>query len=239
MVDEAGTAYQGTADIKDLFTRYFKKFPDAQLTIDIDSVRQVADGVAIEEGTRNIASKESGSTTLRYLTVYTKVADGWKIASIREFNADPSPTGNDMLQPLGWLVGDWVSEGDDAVVKLSYRWDEGKNYLLGEFDVVRGGKATRAGSQRIGWDPVARKIRSWVFDQDGGFGEGVWTPLENSWIIKSTAVTPEGESSSATITWKPLDKNRYSIKGVDRLVGDVKDEDLDLTVVRRAPTAAK
>ncbi len=41
-------------------------------------------------------------------------------------------------------------------------------------------------SQRLGWDPVQQKIRSWTFDADGGFSEGYWTPTENGWIVKST-----------------------------------------------------
>ena len=29
-------------------------------------------------------------------------------------------------------------------------------------------------TQRIGWDPAAKQIRSWEFDSEGGFGEGTW-----------------------------------------------------------------
>lgn len=31
------------------------------------------------------------------------------------------------------------------------------------------------GTQVIGWDPAAGTIRSWMFDSDGGFGEGTWS----------------------------------------------------------------
>ena len=40
---------------------------------------------------------------------------------------------HDRLQPLAWLVGDWVDEGSDAVVQISCKWSEDKNYLLVDF----------------------------------------------------------------------------------------------------------
>ena len=40
------------------------------------------------------------------------------------------------------------------------------------------------GTQVIGWDPAAGTIRSWMFDSDGGFGEGTWSKKDNSWIVK-------------------------------------------------------
>ena len=43
-----------------------------------------------------------------------------------------------------------------------------------------------AGMQIIGWDPAAKQIRSWVFDSDGAFGEGVWNKQGNRWYIQST-----------------------------------------------------
>ena len=47
-------------------------------------------------------------------------------------------------------------------------------------------------NQRIGWDPLARQIRSWEFDSEGGFGEGKWSRDGERWVIKHTGVRPEG-----------------------------------------------
>ena len=54
------------------------------------------------------------------------------------------------------------------------------------------------GSQRIGWDPSAKRLRSWVFDSEGGFGEGVWSKSGNQWIAKMTGVTSDGKTASST-----------------------------------------
>ena len=47
-------------------------------------------------------------------------------------------------------------------------------------------------TQRIGWDPLTKQIKSWVFDSEGGYGDGLWTRKGNQWVIKSTGVLPDG-----------------------------------------------
>ena len=55
-----------------------------------------------------------------------------------------------------------------------------------------GGEAAMQGEQRIGWDPAAKKIKSWVFHSDGGFAEGYWTRQDNRWIIRSSGTARDG-----------------------------------------------
>ena len=43
------------------------------------------------------------------------------------------------------------------------------------FAFAIGDQVNKSGMQIIGWDPVAKQIHSWVFDSDGGYGEGTWT----------------------------------------------------------------
>ena len=57
----------------------------------------------------------------------------------------------------------------------SYRWTDNHRFILGQFTVQIGGKPAMTGSQRIGWDPLKKTIRSWVFDSEGGFAEGLWS----------------------------------------------------------------
>ena len=55
------------------------------------------------------------------------------------------------------------------------------------------------GTQRIGWDPVAGQFRSWDFDSQGGYSEGLWSRDGDRWIIKM----------SACCAVKDLDGNKY------------------------------
>lgn len=240
LVDEVGTVSQGTKELNELFTKFFEKFPGAKLALDIESVRAVGSNLAIEEGTRFITAGDDSRAQLRYTAVRVKAQDGkWLIASIREFADDPAPTPHDQLQVLGWLIGDWVSEGSDAVVKISYRWSEDKNFILGDYTMTVGGKPAMKSNQRIGWDPLAGKVRSWLFDGDGGFSEGVWTEVDDGWVIKSSTTNPDATAGSATIAVAFTDNDHFTMKGTDRIVGNAREPDFNLTIARQPPAAGK
>lgn len=240
LIDETGTVYQGQQEIKDLFSAFFQAFPGAKLGLEIESIRLMGP-IAIEEGTRTITAKDGATKSqFRYIAVRAKTESGWQIASFRDFADNPVPTANENLQPLAWLVGDWINEGADAKVAISYRWSEDNNYLLGEFQINAPDKPASKSSQRIGWDPSVGKIRSWLFDADGGFAEAYWTIVDdNEIVIKSSSVNPEGDTASATLTLVPKDNDHFAIEGTERIVGDNREPDFEITVTRRPPAAGK
>ena len=239
LIDEEGTLYRGGQEIKDLLSSFFTRFPETKLSIVIESIRLVGP-VAIEEGTRTMTTKDGTvKSQFRYIAVRAKSEGGWKIASIRDFTDDPVPTTQENLQPLAGLVGDWINEGADGTVAISFRWSEDKNFLLGEFQITSPGNPTTTSSQRIGWDPLAGRIRSWLFDADGGFAEGQWAVVEDGIVIKSSSVNPDGETASATLTIVLADKDHFSIKGTERIVGGSREPDFDIQVTRRPPIASK
>ena len=104
-----------------------------------------------------------------------------------------TPTPEEQLKQLQWMIGDWVDESPEALVVTSYRWTDNQCYILSEFKVQSAGRPEMTGTQRIGWDPLAKTIRSWVFDSEGGFGEGTWTRDGDHWIVKRTGVTARRE----------------------------------------------
>ena len=220
--------------------RFFEKFPGATSTMTADSVWMVSPGLAIEEGRRVVSTKDDKpSAASRYTLVMIKQQGEWKIASGREVEDDDSLSPHDRLKPLAWLVGDWVDEGSDAVVQISCKWSEDTNYLLVDFNAKVQGKPALKSKQRIGWDPLTQKVKSWVFDSDGGYGEGLWSQVENRWVIKSTAVMPDGQTGSATIMLEPQGKDSYLMKGFDRIRGKTAERDFELKIVRRPPAPAK
>jgi uncharacterized protein (TIGR02246 family) len=238
LIDEAGTVYQGQQEIKDLLTAFFKQFPGAKLGINIESIRLVGP-VAIDEGTRTMTTADGEEQSrFRYIAVWAKADKGWKLASFRDFADDPAPLPHDNLQPVAWLVGDWINEGADGKVEITYRWSDDKNYLLGEF-AVEGADGARKSTQRIGWDPSVGRIRSWLFDADGGFAEGEWTVVDDGVVIKSASVNPDGSTATATMNIHTKDNDHFTIVGSDRIVGDSLEEDFEITVTRRPPAATK
>jgi len=238
-VDELGTVYQGRSAIEGVLTKYFEKYPGAQIGLEIESV-QVIGPVAIEEGIRTMTVAEDSQAVIQYVAILAKTDSGWKYASVKDTAREMLMTAHAALEPLGWLVGEWVNEGTEARVKINYQWSEDENFLLGDYVVETNGEVVMKSTHRIGWDPLHGQIRSWLFDSDGGIGEGIWTPLGDSWHIHSSAILPDGRTGSAIITWSPHnDFNRFSMKGTDRLIGGEQDDDFELDVVRRPPTAGR
>jgi uncharacterized protein (TIGR02246 family) len=239
LIDEQGTVYQGQQEIKTVLGEFFKQFPGAKLATKVESVRMVGP-VAIDEGTRTMTTADGAvKSSFRYIAIWARTDKGWQLASFRDFADDPAPTPNEYLQPLAWLVGDWVNEGADGKVSISYRWSDDKNFLLGEFAMAAPDGSPRKSTQRIGWDPSLGRIRSWLFDADGGFAEGTWSVFDDGIIIKSSSVNPDGTMATATMDITPKDKDHFTIEGTDRVVGDVLEDDFTITVTRRPPAAGK
>lgn len=232
LIDETGTVFQGHQEISGLLTAFFDKFAGAQVDINVESIRTVGP-LSFEEGTRVISTGEGVERSdLRYVAIRLLTKEGWRIASLRDFEEPVAPTPHDMLQPLAWLVGNWVNEGDDARIEISYRWSDDKNYLVGTYRVQREGKTIMDSQQRIGWDPVAGQVRSWLFDSDGGFAEGRWTELDGAWMIKSVATLPDGLTGSATVTLTPQAATRFVMKGADRISGGERLDDFEVVVTK-------
>jgi hypothetical protein len=77
-----------------------------------------------------------------------------------------------------------------------------------------------SGIQIIGWDPVAKKIRSWVFDSDGGFGQATWTRKGDQWFVQQSGVLADGRRSSSVNIIRYVDEKTCTIQSVDRTVND-------------------
>jgi uncharacterized protein (TIGR02246 family) len=153
LIDEEGTVYQGQKEIKELAAAFFEKFPGTQVRNEIESIRIVGP-VAIQEGKRVTTAKDGTTSTVRYIGVLSKTDQGWRIASLRDFADEAIPTPGELLSPLAWLVGDWINEGADARVKITYRWSEDKNFILGDILVTKNDQIVMKSSQRIGWDAL-------------------------------------------------------------------------------------
>jgi uncharacterized protein (TIGR02246 family) len=238
LIDEQGTVYQGQKDIKELLTAFFVKFPGSQMKNEIESIR-VLGTIAIQEGKRITTAKDGTSATIRYTSVLAKTDQGWRIASLRDVGDESAPTPGELLKPLAWLVGDWINEGADARVKISYKWSDDKNFILGEISVTKSDQVVMKTSQRIGWDALLSAPRSWNFDSDGGFAEATWTQVEGAWLVRSSAVLPDGQTGSAIVKITNGEKGRYMMTGTNRIIGNAIEDDFQVTIVKLPPAAAK
>lgn len=237
LVDEQGTVHAGRQAIAALFADFFKRFPKAVLEMQPTSARALGDALVVEEGERRITTAEgAASAQVRYVVVRIKQGDRWPIASYHEFADDPLPTPREMLQSVAWLVGEWVDESPVGRTAVAFRWSDDGNFLLGDYEITDADQQTSRSTQRIGWDAVTGRLRSWTFDSDGGFSAGEWEATADGWTVKSEATMPDGTLGSATMVIVPKDADHFSVRATDRIVAGVEEPDFELTIARRAPT---
>jgi uncharacterized protein (TIGR02246 family) len=233
--DKDGNISEGRKAIEQTFKDIFADAPQKRLEITVESIRFLGPDVAVETGTTKETPAPGETPDYdRYTVVHVKRDGKWQMALARDSEGDP-PTSHDRLEPLAWLVGEWVDDGGGVVVRSTCRWSEDGNFLLQEFNLQIEGRDGMKVSQRIGWDAVAKCIRSWVFDSEGGFGESTWTRNGNNWLIRATGVRPDGKTASATNVLVPAGKDAYVWRSTDRVVGDEMAPSVEAKVIRKPP----
>ena len=237
MIDADGTTVQGREDILKAFEDIFTNEPEGLIETEVTDLRYLGPAVAIETGrTVLIPAPDQPAVVNEYTAVHMKSKEGkWLMTMARDTPTEVNDQTENLI-PLSFLIGDWVDESADAVVKTTYDWSDGDKFIVGKFSVQLQGEEAFSGTQRIGWDPLARKVRSWVFDSNGGFQEGLWTNVEDQWLVNYRGVSGEGEVTSGTSVMTMLDINRWSWQSRDRIVGnEVLEDTPEVLVVRKAP----
>ncbi len=241
VVDEEGERTEGRAAIRDRFAASFKNSPGNTIAIEVSSLRFLGPETALEEGRATIAPAKGGGAPeiSGFTAVYVKEDGHWLQAAVRDEPAG-SLTVHDRLKELEWLVGQWVNESQDVVVFTTCKWADNGNFLLREFTVQTQGRPVMTGSQRIGWDPLKRQFKSWVFDSEGGFVEAYWTRNGNQWVVKAEGVDHDGEPASATNIITRLGKDRIGWQSANRTLGGAAVPGIDeFILVRKPPEIGK
>ncbi len=234
IVDEDDNTIQGRGEIERLFAGEFAESPEGKIEVTIESIRFIGTALAVETGSTKTTSAPDETPERGRYTVLHVLKDGkWSMGLVRDMPVEPSH--RDHLQSLAWLVGDWIDESREGVVKTSCRWADNESFLLQEITVRQSGRDTMKVSQRIGWDPLTKRFKAWVFDAEGGYGESLWTATESGWLIKATSVLSDGSTTSATNSIEPTGLDRYVFRSSDRIVGNAVLPTVEVHVVRQAP----
>jgi uncharacterized protein (TIGR02246 family) len=235
--DKEGNEAEGREAIAQTFADMFKAAPKRNIEVFVESIRFIGADLAMEVGTTKETLEPNEPPDYdRYTVLHVKRNGKWQMALARD-EEGPAPTSRERLRPLAWLIGEWIDDDGSAVVRSSCRWSEDGNFLLQEFKLQLSGRDAMNVSQRIGWDPLAKRIRSWVFDSEGGFGESVWARADDGWIIRATGVRPDGTTASATNVLIPTGTDGYVWRSTDRIVADERRPPLEVKVVRKPPDA--
>lgn len=241
-VDALGNVHQGRDAIQETLTACFSEHPGAKIEMEIESIRFISSGVAVEDGTTMMVTSseddddDDAPVFCRYTAVHVKVDGKWLSASVRDHAPKLRRQHRTQLQELGWMQGEWVDEDEDSVVIFSCESVDNGNFLLRQFVIQVAGEAAMSGTQRIGWDPLTGKLRTWIFDSEGGYSDGSWHRDEDRWILKASGVTADGQTASGTSIYTRVNDHTMTWQLVDHEVAGVQLPDSDLvTIVRRAP----
>jgi len=234
-VDKEGNEAEGREAVAKTFAELFAARPNKHLEVFVDSIKFIGADLAMEAGTtKETPAPNEPPEYDRYTVLHVKRDGKWQMALARD-EEGPAATPHERLQPLAWLVGEWIDDGGSTVVASTCRWSEDGNFLLQDFKLQLNGRSVMNVTQRIGWDPLAKRIRSWVFDSEGGYGESVWTRDGKGWIIKATGVRPDGTTASATNVLIRTEGDGYIWRSTDRVVADERQPATDVKVVRKPP----
>jgi uncharacterized protein (TIGR02246 family) len=227
-LDDEGTTLRGRPAIADAYTKLFGENAKRKLEVNVESIRFVSRDGAIEEGVAKVIKGDKEKPTFsRYSILYAREDGRWLMAVVREW-----PDAGATLKQLDWLIGSWITKSDDGEVRTSYEWDEGRHFLRTRFTIKDKGR-TISGTQRIGKDPRTGQLRSWLFGQEGGFGEATWSWDAGRWVIEATGVLEDGTEMTATNLLTPRGRDAFTWQSTNRTMDGTAVPDLPPVKVTR------
>jgi uncharacterized protein (TIGR02246 family) len=204
--DLSGRRISGREAIEADFAHLFSENKNMKVRIEVGSVRFPTPDTAIEDGVTSVMAADGGlPNRARYSNFLVKRDGTWLLESVRESPYVP-PNNYEHLRQFDWVIGEWaqdVKEGHAG--RVVFEWTPDENFIIASRAVAVNDALLFNGSERIGWDPAAKTVRSWSFEADGGFSEGSWShDGDNKWTIRVSAVLANGSlMTSRTVITRP------------------------------------
>ena len=239
IVDPDGNATRGKAAVAAMYEAAFKENPGLKLESSVQDIRFLTPDLVRVEGKARLSATRGDAAEFTGFTTLLARRDGkWRIAEIHEYSEpaeEVSPY--ERLKELEWMVGEWVEESDKAKARSTVRWSDNQSFLVRNYSIEVQGEKPSTGTMIIGWDPQSGQIKSWLFNSEGGHGEGLWTRTsEKEWVVKASGVLRDGRPTSATQIQTLINKDSVKVSSIDRIIGGVVAPDIvDMVMVRKPP----
>jgi uncharacterized protein (TIGR02246 family) len=198
-----GERTDGKAKIVEDITAVFSRPGKMLLSGNVESVRLIGKEGAVLSGEAVLADGQSNPSVTKFTAILVKQNDSWVIDSMEEIPLPQVLSASTALKELEWLVGSWQDDSSESPVRSTVRWSAGGSFLIRTFEAADAEGTSMQSTQVIGWDPRAQNIRSWTFDNDGSFGDGVWSKHGDNWHIVSSQTLTDGRQASGTYVLKP------------------------------------
>jgi len=233
-----GEEIVGREAIEKVFEDAFADKQDVKIEVEGNSIDFVSPNVAIVRGMAHVIRPGEEPVDSEYTAVRVKRDGKWLLDRLSEVEKEKAPPSNyEHLKELEWMIGSWHDDDPRPAVEIQTdcAWTKNKNFITRAFAVAISDEVRRSGMQIIGWDPVSKQIHSWVFDSDGGFGEGTWTHKGNKWFIQNTITLPDAGKATALNIMTKLDDNSFKWESTNRDIdGELQPNTEPVLVVRKA-----
>lgn len=218
--DLVGRRLKGRAAIEKEFAGFFAAHKGLKVRILSESLTMLKPDVAVEEGITEVFVPDgSPPSRARYRNVLVKKDGVWLLGSVKDTPFAP-PGNRTHLLPLQGLLGQWAGAREGGEVeRIALGWNETGNFVTGRFSTTVRDISVGSARQVIGWDPAAKRIRSWSFDDTGAFGEGVWSRDGDRWVVKSVVTLADGQKETATFVVRPAGDDALIVEVKERTVG--------------------
>ncbi len=236
----SGEHFVGRAAIEQAMSDVFADSKGMTIEVIDPKIRFATADVAVEEGDVRVISPGEPTTESAYIAVHVKQDGDWKLNTVRETETRETAVAPEALAELAWMVGDWTDADGESTTETTVKWSKNNAFLMSDFRVSVPGMDDLEGAQFIGWDAGSGVIRSWMFDFDGGYGEGVWAREGDRWTVDFAQVLPDGRKATCTNIYTLIDNDHYNWQSVDRQVdGEPLADAGEAVVVRKkAPAEA-
>ncbi len=228
-----GIKTEGRAAILADLAKVFERQPKIRMTGRAEAIRLITPDVAKVSGETRVTAPGEEPGVATFSAILIKKDHNWCFAAVEERDVQVPNSPAEALAELEWLIGLWVDASDSVRVETTFRWSANKNFLLRSYVVTDAGEVRSQGTQVIGWDPRTMQIRSWSFDSDGSFGNGVWSKSDRDWVCRSTRTLADGRLASGTYLISQSNAETMSIRLIGLVIeGEPQPAGDPVTVVR-------
>ena len=235
--EDSGQRIEGREALRQHFAAFFKESPGAQLAGQITDIQFVRPDVAVIEGRTTLVGGDAEPVVSVFAATLVKDGNAWLIRNSRERDLPPPTSPHEALQDLEWLVGTWQDQAEGAQVVTTVRWSPNRAFLVRSF-TARFADEERQGTQIIGWDPLNRQIRTWIFHSDGSFGQGTVSRHDDAWMLKMSQTLRDGRTAVGTQVITRVDDNTITVQVIGETVnGELVPTADPVTVVRTAESS--
>jgi len=210
---DTGETTSGRDEVESVFQTLFYDDPAARIDLEIEAIRPLGDGVATVDGVSQTSFSDGEVAASRFSAVVMKRDGRWMLESVREASLPSQRSAREeAIAALEPLVGEWEDVSDNVTIRTHAFWTQGGGFLVRSHRVTSGDSVARPPraprhapsidaepgdrgprqrdsgetmeiTEVIGWDPLRQGLRSWVFSSQGGFAEGSWAVLDDTFEV--------------------------------------------------------